>query len=247
MHPEHFFDAILDRPQDDAPRYRYADWLDERCDPLGEFIRVQCRLATLPAAHACVLELERRERELLAEHEKSWVDGMEGTLDWWTFRRGFMDEIGTCTDRFLDNAGVLFERAPIREVHLCRARDRLGALAASAYLQRADYLDLSGNALRDHGARLLASSPHLVHVHGLNLSSNGIGDGGLKALLASRHLPKLRDVYLDDNRISDGGARALANAPLARQLDALHLRFNAISPSGAELLRGRLGSRVHLD
>jgi hypothetical protein len=175
------------------------------------------------------------------------VNGLEATLDWWTFRRGFMDEIGTCTDRFLDHACALFEQAPIREVHLCRARDRIDALAASAYLERADYLDLSGNAIRDPGARLLATSPHLVHVHGLNLSSNSIGDAGLKALLASRQLPELRELYLDDNRISDGGARALANSPLARQLEALHLRFNAISPDGAELLRCRLGARVHLE
>ncbi len=39
-----FMQAILEGPEDDFPRLQYADWLDERGDPLGEFIRVQIRL-----------------------------------------------------------------------------------------------------------------------------------------------------------------------------------------------------------
>jgi uncharacterized protein (TIGR02996 family) len=30
---EAFFRAIVDKPDDDAPRLIYADWLDERGDP----------------------------------------------------------------------------------------------------------------------------------------------------------------------------------------------------------------------
>lgn len=37
-----FLEAICERPEDDFPRLQYADWLDERGDPRGEFIRVQC-------------------------------------------------------------------------------------------------------------------------------------------------------------------------------------------------------------
>jgi uncharacterized protein (TIGR02996 family) len=37
--------AVLDRPEDDAPRLAYADWLDEHGEPeRGEFIRVQVEL-----------------------------------------------------------------------------------------------------------------------------------------------------------------------------------------------------------
>lgn len=36
--------AILDNPEDDALRLVYADWLEERGDPRGEFIRVQVLL-----------------------------------------------------------------------------------------------------------------------------------------------------------------------------------------------------------
>src|SRR2546422_761256 len=42
-----FLRAICAHPDDDGPRLVYADWLDERGDPRGEFIRVQCGLAKL--------------------------------------------------------------------------------------------------------------------------------------------------------------------------------------------------------
>jgi uncharacterized protein (TIGR02996 family) len=243
---EDFLEAIREHSQDDAPRHRYADWLEERCDPLGEFIRVQCRLASLPANHVSVLELETRERELLAEFETEWVGDLAEMVDWWTFRRGFVEEVGTSTDRFLANACSLFQRAPIQEVHLCRVREQMEPLAASAYLQKTNYLDLSNNALRDQGVRLLAGSPNLAHVRGLNLSSSGMGDAGLKALAASPHLHELRELYLCDNRIGNSGVRALSRSPLAQQLQLLHLRFNTIGQDGAELLQRRLGERVHL-
>src|SRR5690242_12437796 len=35
-----FLHALLDRPEDDAPRLVYADWLEEHGDPRGEFIRL---------------------------------------------------------------------------------------------------------------------------------------------------------------------------------------------------------------
>jgi uncharacterized protein (TIGR02996 family) len=34
--------AILQDPDNDVPRLRYADWLEGRGDPAGQFIRVQC-------------------------------------------------------------------------------------------------------------------------------------------------------------------------------------------------------------
>jgi uncharacterized protein (TIGR02996 family) len=40
-----FLRQILAHPFDDGPRLVYADRLDERGDPRGEFIRVQCEIA----------------------------------------------------------------------------------------------------------------------------------------------------------------------------------------------------------
>jgi uncharacterized protein (TIGR02996 family) len=42
---EAFLRSILDAPGDDAPRLVYADWLDERGDPRGAFVRDEVRWA----------------------------------------------------------------------------------------------------------------------------------------------------------------------------------------------------------
>jgi uncharacterized protein (TIGR02996 family) len=44
-----FMQAILADPEADGPRLIFADRLEEEGDPLGEFVRVQCELARLPA------------------------------------------------------------------------------------------------------------------------------------------------------------------------------------------------------
>ncbi len=40
-----FLRAIRDNPDDRVVRLVYADWLDERGDPRGEYLRLSCRLA----------------------------------------------------------------------------------------------------------------------------------------------------------------------------------------------------------
>lgn len=246
VHCPPLWQEILERPHDDAPRLRYADWLDLECDPLGEFIRVQCRLERLAPDQPDVLELETRERELLAEFEDEWVGDIADMVAYWVFRRGFVHEIATSAAQFLEHAAQLFQLAPIQEVHLGQARDAIEYLADSKYLERARYLDLSNNSVRDQGARALAQSSRLSEVRGLNLSSSGIGDQGFKALAFSPYLGQLRELYLSDNRISSGGVRALVASPLADRLELLHLRFNFIGQDGAELLQKRFGARVCL-
>jgi uncharacterized protein (TIGR02996 family) len=99
--------AILDAPQDDAPRLVYADWLDEHADSLSEraarseraraeFIRLQCALARLvpegwrvwrwPFASAQA----KRERLLLFRHGKKWRRAFPVTVASNPFDRGFL-------------------------------------------------------------------------------------------------------------------------------------------------------------
>ena len=245
-HPDGFWQDILEHPADDEPRLRYADWLDYRCDPLGEFIRVQCRLARLAPHQENVLELERREQELLAEFEDAWAGELAHLSQWWVFRRGFVEEVSCTADQFLAAGEEVFERGPVQEVHLHHLRHRMEQLAFCPSLRKPRLLDLSGNHLRDQGVRLLAQSPHLDDVVGLNLGSNSLGDAGLRALAAGSRLGGLRELYLCDNRITDAGAQALVESPLALRLEILHLRFNPIGPEGAALLRRHFANRLHL-
>jgi uncharacterized protein (TIGR02996 family) len=113
--------AIVEDPADDVPRLLLADVLEEAGDEArAEFIRVQCRIATLdadmmstedcghPDCPGCKERraLRRRERELFKQQGdlRSWIpepvwqiieaQGYVGYRTW--FRRGFVAEIG-CT------------------------------------------------------------------------------------------------------------------------------------------------------
>lgn len=245
-HSPTFWHDIVHDPLSDRPRLDYAAWLDEEGDPRGEFIEVQCRLAAAEADSQDPLwEWERREQELLAENEDAWVGDVRGLVDWWTFRRGFIEEVALPAVRFLQHAEQLFSHAPILEVHLSRAREHLDALSHCHWLLRLRHLDLSNNFVRDQGAKLLAQSPFLAEMHGLNLSSAALGDAAVEALAASPYLKNLRELYLCDNRIGAAGARALAFGPLAERLDVLHVRFNPLDADSAALLKRRFGPRVH--
>src|SRR5262245_39883880 len=91
MTPEEaFLQATLDTPDEDAPRLIYADWLEERGDPRGEFIRVQCALARPDLNDAGRAKLQAREQELLLKHGRDWLgQGCSPRLRW-RFHRGLL-------------------------------------------------------------------------------------------------------------------------------------------------------------
>ena len=75
---EALYRAILDAPDDDAPRLVYADWLDEHGDPdRGEFIRLQCELNQLVIGTGegpdRYTDIRNRCTELLSAHHRQWV------------------------------------------------------------------------------------------------------------------------------------------------------------------------------
>lgn len=102
--PADLFPAILERPDDDAPRLVYADWLDERAGPgdadYAAFIRCQIELARLPACDSdppCKLLNEgipeeaqgwclncchhgKRRDELLARERELWGSYPDSTM-----------------------------------------------------------------------------------------------------------------------------------------------------------------------
>ena len=73
-HDDAFLQDIIEHPDDDGLRLIYADYLDERGDPRGDFFRVQCRLAKLPEDDL------RRERELLGKHKEEWLGPVRDLL-----------------------------------------------------------------------------------------------------------------------------------------------------------------------
>src|SRR5262245_38736778 len=113
---EAFLRGILQHPDDDAPRQVYADWLEERGDPRGEFIRVQCELARLPPDDPRWDALEQREFDLLRAHETEWTKDIKSIVSEWQFHRGFVDTVSMGARMFVDHAAKLFGRAPVRTI-----------------------------------------------------------------------------------------------------------------------------------
>src|SRR5205814_2983442 len=95
MHPADaaFLRAIRDRPDDDLPRLVYADYLDERGDPRGEFIRLQCEVARADGSPPRARELVRRGAELLDRYDAAWAGLLAEAAYQATFHRGFVEDI----------------------------------------------------------------------------------------------------------------------------------------------------------
>ncbi len=235
-----FIRAILAAPDDDTPRLVFADWLEERGDPRGEFIRVQCALARednrTGRQHR---ELSARQSELVRAHPE-WVRpveplGLIGTDPDRSglFRRGFVEDLATVAGTFLARGDELFRAAPLlRHVRLI-GLDAAGAraLAGSPYLGRLTKLDLDGgpygdNRVGDVGAEALAGAAGLSRVAELGLANNGITDAGARALAASPHVAGLTWLDLGDNQIGEAGVQALIDSTTLAGLTALGLRNN---------------------
>jgi uncharacterized protein (TIGR02996 family) len=116
--------AIIDNPEDDAPRLVFADWLDDHDEPeRAEFIRVQVELANLPEDDPRCPDLVRRQEALLARN-RSW---REEVAKWAraevVFRRGFVAHLWTTANQFLKSGAALWKRSPLESLRALAAPD----------------------------------------------------------------------------------------------------------------------------
>src|SRR5262249_48998724 len=143
-----FLQAILDAPEDDAPRLIYADWLEEHGDAeQAEFIRLQLQLdrpaETEPGGH----DQQGRREDLLHQQRATWRAGLPETpgICWQAFRRGFPEAVEVeGVEPFLRHARRLFAAAPVRHVAIYDLdEDAVAELSRSRHLARLATLDLT--------------------------------------------------------------------------------------------------------
>src|SRR5579864_2131639 len=116
-----FLHTICAHPDDDAPRLVYADWLDERGDPRGEFIRVQCELAGLREDDPKWTALKEREQTLLSQHHEKWLKEIpEWAREDVEFHRGFVDSVAVGIRNLLEQGNVeaLFATCPLQALRI---------------------------------------------------------------------------------------------------------------------------------
>jgi uncharacterized protein (TIGR02996 family) len=98
-----FLRAIREEPDNDDVRLIYADWLEERGDPLGDFIRDQCALANICFDDPRRPRLMKRALELLTKHGDEWAMRFglpsRGQRLW----QGFLRKVTVPLKAFLDH------------------------------------------------------------------------------------------------------------------------------------------------
>jgi uncharacterized protein (TIGR02996 family) len=160
-----FLRAIRAHPDDDTPRLIFADWLDDRGDPLGELIRLQIELDPIREQidSPRVRELLDREADLLGRHGPDWVGRMTD-LDAAhpgfgpVFRRGLPELVCLSLDNFLSRGGELFEDCPtVREVSVYGVAGRGAELAACPHLTNVETLEIADWLVTDDETALAAS------------------------------------------------------------------------------------------
>ncbi len=198
-----FLEAICENPDDDVPRLVYADWLEERGDPRGEFIRIQCVLANMPDDDERRWSLLARERQLLWLYGKGWAGPVRRQARRYAFRRRASSKPSPCAPlTFWPRGEDLLRLAAVRQVRLLDAQACLADLAASPLLNRLAGLDLQHtDGLDVARAWPLLRSPRLAGLRALGLRGTGLVSGpGLRALAACPHLTSLTALDLGGER-----------------------------------------------
>jgi uncharacterized protein (TIGR02996 family) len=230
--------AVLADPGDDAPRLVYADWLDEHGQPdRAEFIRVQCELIGTPVWDPRRPGLERREADLLAEHQIEWAAPLlDAGAQGWAFRRGFLDRVVLSIADFLQHGSALIERTTVRHLSPTSADDWRSLLAhpAARHLRGVLFANLSDG---DDLAAALADTPELAGWRSLTLAGVGLTDAGLARLAAAPHLGNLEHLDVGSNDLTAAGLRALPEATFAESLRHLAIAMITAPPAAfAELV-----------
>jgi uncharacterized protein (TIGR02996 family) len=81
---EAFLTAIRTQPADSTSRLVYADWLDERDDPRGEYLRLLCAAAGWARAAENRERVVARLQELCAEFDPEWLAVVQHGVGWRT-------------------------------------------------------------------------------------------------------------------------------------------------------------------
>jgi uncharacterized protein (TIGR02996 family) len=219
--------AIVESPDDDGPRLAYAARLDERGDPRGEFIRIQCAIARGES------NLVPRERALVEAHGRAWAGPLAELVDRWEFRRGFVEMVAT--NRFAAHAARIFEHAPtVRELH-GGGGTAIEPFATTPLFSRIRTLVLTGRAVYDRVCEELARSQHARNLRSLELRGVLLSDAGAALLAGADSLHALETLIYCGDALGDLGLVALATSPILSTVAKLVVDSDFTAESAAAL------------
>lgn len=193
--------AVLDNPDDDAPRAAFAAACETDDPDYAAFIRYQLALARAGAGNPDRVRLYTEANELLADHGRRWSGAFGRAVPNYTFRRGFIEHIGINSDDFVQHWARLLAAAPIRHVDFLGTAEDLPALLQCEGLRRLHSMSLDGWSLRDDAMPQLCRCPYLDGLRWLSLADNHFTRAGARVLAAAARLPALRYVNFSGNPV----------------------------------------------
>lgn len=248
-----FLRSIIENPKDDTPRLVYADWLQERDDPHGEFIRcqVEAHRKTTPAAQK--RKFKQRADELLKEHNwlPSYFDREETKVE-----RGFVTVLGFDGNADIPADEELGKLASLpffaltarywngeigRQFSILVRLPRLGCLGKIDWSSTGfGNEDLDPDEPENPLAPLFLSSPHLAGLRELRLANVGLHDKSVIALAKNPAAANLRilnigsdgGMEVSGNFFKDKGLKALCESPYLGELEELDLGDSWIGDKG---------------
>lgn len=247
---ERFLSAILENPDDESPRLVYADWLEKRGDPRGEFIRIQCALAKLSSTDPRWVDLAKRERELLNTYESLWAAPLAGLVEGWRFRRGFVEEVNLSARSFIAGAESIFRTAPIQGVRLGNLFElsphwegppRSGYWRDDEEFRR---VEAQFQHVLCEGMQMIAACPWLARIKRLDLSGDRITDAVVQELSQSPYLSQLVELDLAPNEMGAAGFISLAYSPHLPSLSRLYCDSRIGAENLAEFSSSPLAARL---
>jgi uncharacterized protein (TIGR02996 family) len=237
-----FLEAINAEPDDDVPRLIYADWLEDHGEPeRAEFIRVQCRAATLPWDDERDA-LEDRAEELLRNHEDQWLGSLGHAACRCEYRRGFIERLHPRPAEYPQSFDDLFRLGP--NCTVC-----LEPIHGNAPYAAFDWLDstrLVGLDLAGFSAEIvvqcLARAGRLPRLRTLDLSLRAF-----PGILEETHdiwldyvgleqMPCLQSLAMRYWELDDGRLDALIGTGILTGLKRLDLLDNPLADEGIQRL-----------
>ena len=202
--------AIIESPDDDAPRLVYADWLDEEGDSgQAAYIRAQCALHG-PGTP----DDQRREAAARVRALPAWRPPKLRGIKWGDDDRGYPRRVDARRWADLRAAwDTIFSVAPVVWIVVPKLTsadlDELLRLPETRLLQ---YVFLSFDGPLDRVARRLAEAEATDGWIDLVLDADHedyLTDRGVEAMLSGRHLRRLASLSTPLLRVSEDGREAL--------------------------------------
>jgi uncharacterized protein (TIGR02996 family) len=243
--------AIIEAPEDDAPRLVYADWLTEHGSTeadlaRAEFIREQIRLEREGGASTVYSAGSRRLDDLRRTHAGAWEQG----LPKWAsgkarYRRGFIEGVSATARQFLKDGAGLRALLPLQRLRLERPVGLLGAVADSGLLTGLRTFGLDDPRLTPEDLRALAACHDLEGLTRLHMGRCRLGPAGMRILARAEWLAGVEELYLLGNEFGREGAEVLAAVPF-RMLKDLNLQADYVGDDGLATLLKSLHLPIRL-